>query len=294
MIPLGFSPDSSKIMSIGFDRVIQLWDVKSRNKISNLNYNDSERTAIVTSKDFKYLTVGRRDGDVEIISTETGKTLNRFFAHYEPVSWLAISDDNKYLATATANELKLCEFNNFKLLFEKSGFSGPLAFSPDCKEISGTDTNYNVKLWQLPSGKELFTYSGHKWTIWASAFTPNRNYLITAGMDGTARVWNTLNGSLVAVLSGHKEFITSVAISPDSKTLVTGSTDDSVKYWSLEHFQELMTLNDFNDDVGTLLFSPDGTTLAVGCFTGGGSRQNVRIWQAPSLKQIDEIENSLR
>ena len=294
MIPLGFSPDSSKFLSIGFDRILQLWDVKSRNKISNLNYNDSERTAIVVSKDFKHLVVGRRNGEVEIISIETGKTLNHFLAHYEPVAWLVVSDNNKYLGTATANELKLWNFDNFELLFEKNNFSGPLTISPDCKMISGTDTNYNIKLWELPSGKELFTCSGHKWTIWTSAFTPNGKYLITAGMDGTARVWTPSNGSLVAVLSGHKEFITSLAISSDSKTLVTGSTDDSVKFWSLDNFQELMTIDDFNDDVGSLLFSSDGTILAVGCFTGSGSRQNVRIWQAPSLKQIDEIENSLR
>lgn len=297
MIPLAFSRDSSKLLALGFDRQFQLWNLSSRSKIANPMpaYSDYERTAIAVSKDLKFCLVGRRSGTVEIMAIEdNGKVVKEFAPHTEPVVWLAISDDNRFLATATADEIKLWDFNSLKLVFEKDGFTGPLAISPDEKFVAGADTSYNVKLWEITSGAEKFTLSGHKWTIWAMTFSPDSNMLISAGMDGAAIVWDPRSGVKLASLSGHKEAITSIAVTPDSRTLVTGSTDDSVKFWSLVNFQELMTIDDFKDDVGALAFSPDGTKLVVGCFVGSGSRQNVKVWQAPDIKQIDETEKLTR
>ncbi len=297
MSPLAFSPDSSKLLALGFDRQFQLWDTSSRIKIGNPLplYSDYERTAIAVSKDLKFCLVGRRSGSTEIMNIqENGKIVKDFTPHAEPVVWLALSEDNRLLATATADEIKLWNFDNLNLIFSKTGFTGPLAISPDGKYLAGVDLNYNVKLWELQSGNERATFKGHKWTIWSITFTPDSNMLISAGMDGTAIVWNPHSGVKLATLSGHKEAITSIAVTPDARTLATGSTDDSVKFWSLLNFQELMTIDDFKDDVGSLLFSPDGTTLAVGCFTGSGSRQNVKLWQAPDLKQIDETEKSIK
>jgi WD40 repeat protein/tRNA A-37 threonylcarbamoyl transferase component Bud32 len=301
MVPLGFSPSGNRLLALGFDKTLQLWDVPERKILTNPcpQYKDNDRTGFSVSKDLNTLVVGRRNGTVDIFSLKTGKLEKSFEAHSDPVVWLCISDDNRYLATATAEEIKLWDLSSGTLLMKKGDsesqslgdkFSGPLAISPDGRILAGTGSGYTVELWEIPAGTKIATCRGHKWTIWDVKFFPDLRYLITAGTDGTARVWDIYSGDQIAVLSGHKEVITSVSITPDGKTIATGSTDDTVKFWSAETFQELMTLNDFNDDVGAVMFSPDGNAIAVGCFTGSGSRKNVQIWTAPSLEEIDAIE----
>lgn len=301
MRPLGFSPSGNRILALGFDKTIQLWDVAKRKIAGNPcpTYNDSDRTGLAVSKGLDLLVVGKRNGTVDIISLKTGKIEKTIEAHADPVVWLCLSDDNRLLATATAEEIKVWELNSGALILQKGGtsqtpdeiyYSGPLVISPDGRILVGTGPGYTVELWELPAGTKISTCRGHKWTVWDAHFFPDMRYLVTAGTDGTARLWDIYSGEQVAVLSGHKEVITSVAISPDGKTIVTGSTDDTVKFWSAHTFQELMTITDFNDDVGVVLFSPDGSALAVGCFTGSGSRKNVQIWSAPSLEEIDEVE----
>ncbi|MEO6126206.1 MAG: hypothetical protein ABIR32_21105 [Ilumatobacteraceae bacterium] len=67
---------------------------------------------------------------------------------------------------------------------------GGFAFSPDDSSIAVAMQNSAVTIWDVKSGDQIVTLSGHIGAINSIAFSPNGDRLITASNDGTARIWN--------------------------------------------------------------------------------------------------------
>lgn len=79
---------------------------------------------------------------------------------------------------------------------------------------------------------------------------------------------------------------------PDGKTLATGGLDGKVKLWNLATCQEILTLSvPLGTTLRSLEIAPDSRTLAVGYM--GMPGQHVRLFRAPSLKEIAGFEPSL-
>jgi WD40 repeat protein len=63
-----------------------------------------------------------------------------------------------------------------------------LAISPDGKTVATAD-GPAVRLWDLPSGREIGPERGHRGGVWAAALSPDGKNLLTASDDQTFRVW---------------------------------------------------------------------------------------------------------
>jgi predicted aspartyl protease len=99
--------------------------------------------------------------------------------------------------------------------------------------VASASADKTVKLWQLPTGKELATLAGHTGAVRAVAFDLTGKKLTTAGADKTVRLWDTATGEVLAVLKGHAGEVTSVAFGPDGKFVFTASADKTVKVWDV-------------------------------------------------------------
>src|SRR5205823_6371788 len=118
--------------------------------------------------------------------------------------------------------------------------------------------------WQRQTHQELKTLRGHSGRVYAVAFSPDGQRIVTGSGDQTAKAWEAGSGKELITLKGHSYAISSVAFSPDGRRIVTGSWDTTAKVWETASGKELLTLKGHSDAITDVVFSPDGQRIVTG------------------------------
>ena len=74
-----------------------------------------------------------------------------------------------------------------------------LAFSSDSKTLISTDRSHQVHLWNAVSGEYKYTLSGHRGGAQSAVFSPDRNFIASAGADQTILLWDFTSYPIVSV-----------------------------------------------------------------------------------------------
>ena len=210
-------------------------------------------------------------GVVALWDAKTGKAVHRFDGLSTGASSVAFSADGKSVAAGTngaggelpaAGEVRVWDVEKGKELraiklspkVEPGEFisAGDVALSADGKRVvagvgSGSrgrpggliieDAPAAVRVWEVGSGKEVLSASGHKAGVGRVAFSPDGKLLASAGADRTVRVWDAITGKEVRALPFDTARIDALVFSPDGRRLAAGGGDDKkpagVKVWSL-------------------------------------------------------------
>jgi WD40 repeat protein len=95
-------------------------------------------------------------------------------------------------------------------------------------------------------------------------FSPDRESLLSASLDGTVRMWWVPQGHLRVALRGHEGGAGDMAISGDGRTLAVTAYSGQVKVWALPEGRLLNTITAPEKMGYRIAMSPDGTLLALG------------------------------
>jgi len=156
-----------------------------------------------------------------------------------------------------------------------------VVISPDGKTFASNSSGNCSKLWNLPTGELIRTFSGHSGAVYCVAISPNGKILASGSYDKQIKLWNLETGQEISTLKGHSGLIRSLAFSPDGETLVSGSGDHTIRLWNLKTKQEIRTLTGHSNQVWSVAISPDGETIASGSWD-----KTIKLW---SLKTRQEI-----
>lgn len=167
------------------------------------------------------------------------------------------------------------------LTLSSSSTAWSLAYSPDGQKLAVGYNPADLKIWDLQTGRELMTLSGHTRHVRAVAFSPDGQKLATAGGDRMVKIWDTSTGREIFTLAQFEHYANSVAFTPDGRFLMAGSRDNTWRVFEVASGRQLLEVESKATWVNTLALSPDGKTLA----TGNGGVPSIKLWDVATGKE---------
>lgn len=244
-------------------------EMKISSSLSQPNSNNNKEVTFSTSRPSPL-------GSYSLASTVRG--------YSNPVLSVAISSDNKTIASNSDNSIKLLSLITGQEITTLKGHNNRVNFltiSPDGQTLVSGSEDKTVKIWNLATGQEVRTLTGHSHSIHTLAISGDGKTLVDGSGDNTMKLWNLVTGEEISTLEGHSQQVRSVAFSPNGKLLASGSFDTTIKLWNLETAKEIRTLSGHSDKVTSVAISPDGKFLASGSFD-----KNIKLWNLETGEQI--------
>ena len=81
-------------------------------------------------------------------------------------------------------------------------------FSPDGEHLATCDTDCQIRLWRVQTGRLLLICQGHPNWVRSVAFSPDGQILASGGADQTVRVWDLNTGKCLKIYTGHSGEVT--------------------------------------------------------------------------------------
>ncbi len=264
ILSVAISPDGKTIVSNSDDN-IKLWSIATKQEICALNGHRDKVNVVAISPDGQILASGSEDKTIKLWNLATGQNIQSLVGHSNSIHALAFTP----IPSDKSSSLSSPRFGGSEGSEESEG--GMLA--------SGSD-DHTIKLWNLATGEQIRTLTGHSSSVRSVAFSPDGKILVSGSLDRTIKVWNVSTGKLIRTLPFSDKVI-SVAISPDGKTLASVSFDRTIKLWNLATGEQIRTLIGHSSKVTSIAFSPDGRTLASGSFD-----RTIKLWDQVTGKPI--------
>ncbi len=287
-----------------------LWDAQTYTLLGAFAGHTSPVNAAAYSPDSNWVLTGSEDGtarlwdagieqlDLKVEHADAQENLLYTFTLQAPVTSLAFSPDGSLLLAGTSGTdnsawiwSRTQDGDNTewtlqrKLAGHTKGVQA-IAVSENGGQILTGGLDKSARLWSSgtdpevemradPENHQIYNFQGHAHAIYAVAFAPDSQTLLTGGRDGQIRYWNSLTGKLIRIFQAHDTAtgLRDMAFSPNGFQLATAGFDNTVKLWEFASRKLIHTFIGHTEWVHSVSFSADGLYLF-----SGGFDQLVKVW----------------
>lgn len=188
-VSVAVSPDGRWVLTGDWPGALRLWNRETRQLIREFNQDEREIRSVAFSPVGGLALSGGTDGVVRLWNLESGEHLE-FPGHVDCVMSVAFSPDGRRAYSA----------------------GGGLR-----RDIWQEGTDFDVRVWDLESGKQLRTFEGHKRMVLSVAVSTDGRYVLSGGNDAVPILWDTRTGREKLRFRGHTERVRCVAFLPDGR-----------------------------------------------------------------------------
>lgn len=286
---LQFAPDSNRLLSLGLDRAIRLWDPAVDRPLAEFGTGSMAETAAF-SPDGRRVAVATRYPYVQVFTLDGSVPPRRLAAHdgrvwANRVAWSHRAD----LIATFAMQPEIFLFDGKTL--ERSGTIrsrrdvSAIAFHPEGDRIAlGTQSGY-VELWTVREPEKILDWKAHTNQIVSLQLTSDGLRLVSRGADNMIRVWDPSDGRPICSIPCSASSI-SVVISPDDQRIAAG-VDTTLREWRLETGEWISSRLGHATLITDVCYSANGSLLASTDRDG-----QVRLWNAHQPASPRIIEQS--
>eukprot|EP01065_Artemidia_motanka_P029857 TRINITY_DN35920_c0_g1_i1.p2 TRINITY_DN35920_c0_g1~~TRINITY_DN35920_c0_g1_i1.p2 ORF type:complete len:566 (+),score=142.73 TRINITY_DN35920_c0_g1_i1:84-1781(+) len=222
-------------------------DVPGRRSIHNytfdslIGHSTRVKTICLIPNEKSYVSCSNMDTDLGMYDAKSGREIVSFVGHESAVTGASFSCNSKFIAT--------------------------------------TSTDYNMILWDVVTGKQVFVFEHVKIVI-CSSFSNDGKYLVSGSQDKICRVWDTRKGRLVRSYNGHTGIIISLSYAPNTDNVASASSDKTLRIWNATTGFQVHQLAGHTGIVLACQYAFDGLRLV------SNDEHMVRVWNTQTGQAI--------
>jgi WD40 repeat protein/serine/threonine protein kinase len=272
-----FSPDSQRLVSIGYGGVIRIWDLATFREVQTIqSFENAHGYRVCFALGSKAVIAIAERSPAKLWDVESGELIHSFASNWRGTWSLAVSPCGQFCVVLdnTLPKVRIYDLNSFKPL---AGLKLPPGEGARCVRYSvegtliaaGTDANL-VRVFDASTGKLIATFSGHEDDIWDLAFHPSGEILASGDRAGVIRIWELGESSTgpgsdeledwPSRFQAHPSRAWAIDFSIDGKQLVSASRDRKLVAWTGQ--KPIRQILDVQDAIGSA-YSPDGEQLWI-------------------------------
>lgn len=276
------TPDSKKLVSASYDKILKIWDIESHQIINTLEGHSDGVKGLALTPEGRKIISGSADRTVRIWDFDSGVELKTLEGHKDTVNFVAVTPDNKYVISGGGglwydtgpfdSTIRLWDLETGAFVTSLQGHPTltiqALAVTPDGQYLISIGDHLDVKVWELPDGKLVNrwkpVYSGEC----AFTITSDKMFVIAAYFKGHIRMWGSVDGNethslMLPTHADTKTHIQSIAAAPDRSCFVTTSQDKKFEIWDFNTGEQVSEFS-IPDNATCSVITPDGKTAIAG------------------------------
>ena len=165
-----------------------------------------------------------------------------------------------------------------------------LAYSSKLDLLVSTSFDYTAVVWDSTSMRELKQLIGHNAAVNTAAFSPDGQWMATAGDDNQVLLWsvNEIRDAMASptpiALTGHTAKVIHLTFNADGSRLASSSWDGTVGLWDVPNRQSIRFLKGHQGPVNAAEFASTQQRL----YSAGGDG-HIRLWNLETGEYLRSI-----
>jgi WD40 repeat protein len=289
---LAWSPDGKLIASASDDTFVQVFESATGTRRIIYKGHTEEVAAVAWSPDGALIASAGQDQTVQIWNaTSDGPPVLTYKGHTDRVNGVSWSSDGHQLASGSDDKsVRVWQASSGDLVFTFVGHTAGVlcvGWQPDDSSVASCSWDGTLRDWatvqhgdHFDAGEQIFKYGGHgNNAVYALAWSPDSNFIVSAGGDQTVQISNGDNGTPRPTFfkdhqrKDHVNRVFAVSWSPDGTSIASGDEDGNVYVWRTTGRKTFFKYSGHKGAVNAVAWSPDGNFIA-----SASADNTVHVW----------------